>query len=217
MPGKHVRFAEKNIIHSPPTFSPFSPLTSPYAPLTPPSPSNSLPSSPFIPPPFLRPAITPPRIHPLLQFHRIPILNFDLRQPPSAITSNHQRLSRQILYEPATSPPLRSLTIIIPDLPWTVTVRASHEYVTIQDVLDELYYSLRRNISAREFHALPNDQARRKVAMAYEQRYRRITSPREYEDEKRLGVIRVDFLMGRNKFLGLSLTSGPDCFHLHTG
>ncbi|KAG6889183.1 hypothetical protein C0995_003094 [Termitomyces sp. Mi166 len=214
MPGKHVRFAETNIIHSPPPSSPFPPLASPS---TPPSTSNNLPDLSSIPLPILQPMATSTQIHPLLRSSRIPILNFDLRQSPSTITSNHQRLSRRALYEPATEPPLRSLTIIIPNLPWTVTVDASQGYVTVQDVLDALYHSLRTNISTQDFHTLPSDQARRKVAVAYAQRYRRITCPREYEDEKRRGVTRVDFLMGHTRFMGLSPTSfGPEYFLLHT-
>lgn len=215
MPGKHVRFAETNVIHTPPTLSPFSYLPFPWASSTPPFFSNNLPSTSCISPPFPQP-IKPSRIHPLLESSCTPVLNFDLRQSPTTITSNKQRILRKTLYEPATAPPLQSLTIIIPDLPWTITVNASRGYVTVQDVLDELYYSLRKNISAQEFHVLPNDQARWRVTMAYEQRYRRITSPREYDDEKRRGVTRVDFLMGRNKFAGLSPTTfEPERFLLY--
>ncbi|KAG6877172.1 hypothetical protein C0992_010645 [Termitomyces sp. T32_za158] len=216
MPGKQVRFAETHLLLTPPTPPPFLPFPSPSTPLTPLSSSNDIPSpSSYIAPPFSQP-ITPTQIHPLLQWTGTPVLNFDLRRSPATITSNLQRLLRETLSESATAPILKSLTIMIPGLPWTITVNASRKYVTVQDVLDELYYFFRKNISAEEFHALPTDQARRKVTLAYEQRYRRITSPREYEDEKRRGVTRVDFMMGHNNFAGLSPTTlGPECLLLY--
>ena len=50
-----------------------------------------------------------------------------------------------------------------------------------------------------------------------EQRYRRHRSSQAYDLEKRGGMKRVDFLMGKTKFLGLAMTShGSDVWRLST-
>ncbi|KAF8069275.1 hypothetical protein FPV67DRAFT_1116715 [Lyophyllum atratum] len=225
MPGKHVRFSKKNVLHSPPTpalsFSSFSPASS-GAPLTPPSYSGGLPGpSPYVvsfPKSGQASYMSTVRMHALLQSSSSPALNFDLTQHPSTITSHHQGISQRALSEPATKPPLASLTLLIPHLPWTVTVHASYgPYVTVTDVLEGIYRKLRANISSHEFNSLPSEKDRRRVTSAYEQRYRRIRGSRDYEDEKRQGVRRVDFLMGHTRFMGLSSSSsGPEVWILNT-
>ncbi|KAF5378735.1 hypothetical protein D9615_006872 [Tricholomella constricta] len=225
MPGKHVRFSRVATVHSPPTpslsFSNVSSASS-AAPLTPPSYIGSLPGpSPYVvsfPTGSQTTSMKPVRIHALLQSSSSPALDFDLTLPPSTITSRHQGISLRALSEPATNPPVSVITIIVPHLPWSITVRPSHgTHVTVSDVLEEIYRKLRTNISSQEFHALPSEKDRQRVTAAYEQRYRRIRSSREYEDEKRRGVRRVDFLMRHTRFMGLSSTSrGPDVWVLNT-
>jgi len=211
-------------VHSPPTpalsFSSFSPASS-AAPLTPLSYSSALPGpSPYVvsfPTNSQATYMTPVRMHALLQSSSSPALNFDVTQPPSTITSHHKGISLRALSEPATKPPLTAITIVVPHLPWSITVHPSHgTYVTVTDVLEGIYRKLRTNISAQEFHALPSEKDMRRVTVAYEQRYRRVRGSREYEDEKRSGVRRVDFLMGHTRFMGLSSTSsGPDVWFLN--
>ncbi|KAG6853259.1 hypothetical protein C0991_005672 [Blastosporella zonata] len=197
------------------TVSSFSPASS-SAPMTPPSYPRILPG----PMPYSTSFQSKPtRLHALLQSSPSPLLNFDLRQPPSTITSHHKGISLCSFSEPATQPPLSSLTIVVPYLPWTLTVYPSRRggYVTVEDVFEELYRMLRKNIVAEDYHALPSDKDRRRVSDAYERRYRRIPSSREYEEEKRLGVRRVDFLMGRVNFGGLAPSAeGPDVWVLQT-
>lgn len=77
-------------------------------------------------------------------------------------------------------------------------------YVTVGDVVDAVYHILRRNVTAEEFNALPSIKNRQRVTRAYEARYRRLRSSRTYEEEKRQGMKRVDFLMGSTRFTGLS-------------
>ncbi|KAG6914794.1 hypothetical protein DXG01_015253 [Tephrocybe rancida] len=227
MPGKHVRFAHTNVVHSPATpalsFSSFSPASSSSAPLTPLSYPMILPGPSPYARAFSQPKIVKSaRVHALLQSSGPPLLNFDLRQPPSTITSHHKGISLRAFAEPATQPPLPSLVIIAPHLPWRLTVYPSHArthgaYVTVEDVFRELYDMLRTNISAQEYHSLPSEVEKRKITAAYEQRYRCICGSREYEDEKRRGVRRVDFLMGQTRFMGLSPSeSSPDVWLLHS-
>lgn len=79
-------------------------------------------------------------------------------------------------------------------------------YVTVRDVLNGIYSDLRQNISQREWDSLrSSEQARTKEA--YENRYRRYRSQSVYMEEKAGGVKRVDFLLGRTRFLGLSRVS----------
>ncbi|KAG6917083.1 hypothetical protein DXG01_003972 [Tephrocybe rancida] len=228
MPGKHVRFSRTNMVHSPPTPDTPPPLSnSSFSPAS----SSSLPTPPsyptILPGPLPNAALyqRPPmpksvRAHALLQFSTSPLLNVDLRHPPSTITSHHQGIPLRDFAEPATQPPLSSLTILVPHLPWTVTVYPSHPsqgYVSVNDVLEELYHSLRTNITARDYAALPSEKARRQVSLAYEQRYKRVRGTRDYEDEKQRGVLRVDFLMGRTRFMGLSSNErGAGVWLLHS-
>jgi hypothetical protein len=87
-------------------------------------------------------------------------------------------------------------------------------YVTVRDVLTEIYYTLRSPISQLEYAQLPCERDRERAARAYKRRYRRVLPAhedaedsrreREYEEEKKGGLRRVDFLMEKTRFGGLS-------------
>ena len=74
----------------------------------------------------------------------------------------------------------------------------------MEDVLSSIYRSLRTNITASEFNTFQSPTDRGRATRAYEQRYRRQRSVRVYEEEKRGGMKRIDFLMGHTQFLGIS-------------
>ncbi|KAF8233136.1 hypothetical protein L208DRAFT_1396184 [Tricholoma matsutake] len=198
-----------------------SPL-SPPGPLTPPSLSMGLPGpTPYAVPYAAKNPSTGPRrvrLHTLLQFSHSPILNWDLTLQPSTISTHHRGLSRKVLAEPATSPPLGTLSVHSPYMLWSMKVSASHHgFVTVGDVLDTIYSKLRVNVAPQEFHALPSRKDAQRVTVAYEQRYRCMHSSKEHDSEKRGGVKRVDFLMGHTTFTGLSPTTrGPDVWALNT-
>jgi hypothetical protein len=146
-------------------------------------------------------------------------VTWDLMDNPSMITRNHRSVSSRTFCEPATNPPLRFITITMPYLPWTIKVHASNgSYITLEDVLEAIYQSLRTNITTSEFNSFSSENDQRRAAGAYQQRYRRQRSTRVYEEEKRGGMRRVDFLMGRTRFLGIS-NSGrrPDEWQLNVG
>jgi hypothetical protein len=118
---------------------------------------------------------------------------------------DRRHLSPRALLEPASEPPLAFIHISSQHLPWSCKVHASNgRYVTVSDVLESLYRSLRVNITQSEFQTMLPDKERRRATRAYEDRYRRYRG-KAYEDEKRGGMKRVDFLMGRTRFGGLSL------------
>jgi len=87
-------------------------------------------------------------------------------------------------------------------------------FVTVADVLKTLYTALRLAVTPAEYDALPSREAKFRVVAAYENRCRK--SGNAYDEEKRKGVKRIDFLMGRNMFAGLTAISGQrDTWLLH--
>jgi len=227
MPGKHVHF-----LPTPKAYAPLTPSTpalsvgasplSSSGPRTPPAFARGLPGpSPYAVPYGVKTRPTAPRtvrLHTFLQFSQSPTLNWDVSLPPSTISTRHRELSRHTLAEPATSPPLSRITLRSPHMPWNITVSATRDgCVTVGDVLDTIYRTLRANVSSREFHELPSAKDSRRVTAAYEQRYRRHNRSKGYESEKQGGLRRVDFLMGHNIFTGFSPTTrGPDVWALNT-
>ncbi|KAF8879378.1 hypothetical protein BD779DRAFT_1423818, partial [Infundibulicybe gibba] len=75
---------------------------------------------------------------------------------------------------------------------------------TVSDVLQGIHNSLRTNLSASEYDALPTHQHQRRATAAYEARYRRVRGTRAYDEEKRGGLKRVDYLMDNTRFAGLT-------------
>ncbi|KAF9473225.1 hypothetical protein BDN70DRAFT_817565 [Pholiota conissans] len=123
--------------------------------------------------------------------------------PPSAISRHHQSISSRAWKEAATSPPLPRISITIANFPWKFDVYASNgSYVTFEDVINKIYSSLRKNITGEDFATVSSSDQNR-ATRAYEQRYRRQRSKVAYDDEKRKGMKRVDFLMGYTRFGGL--------------
>ncbi|KAF8172680.1 hypothetical protein BJ912DRAFT_859949 [Pholiota molesta] len=216
---RHVRFANRNTFHSTPVTPAMPPWTflsstdsSTLGAITPPwafkypvplhSPSKSRHAG------LLRP-------HPYLEMYGI---KWDMMDHPYAMSRNHHPISARAWKEPATSPPLPFLSITVANFPWRFSVYASnHSYVTFQDVVETIYRSLRKNITEGEFRmAGASATDRRRATRAYEHRYRRQLSTRLYEEEKRGGMKRVDFLMERTRFAGLSnISRRPDEWHLN--
>ena len=214
--GKKVRFAYQNTFRF---YSPLQPAISflppPPAPtpIKPPSTSPRLPG----PSPYALPCPGSIRIHPMLDKSAV---TYDLSEHPCTIIRNYS-FSNRTFREPATTPPRPFLTITSRHLPWTIKVYSSNGvYVTVEDVFDSIYRTLRTNITGTEFNLLSKqDDQRRATTRAYEKRYRQLrANTTAYEAEKRGGMKRVDFLMGRTKFLGLSSSSHrPDECQLHVG
>lgn len=133
-------------------------------------------------------------------------ISWDLRDRPSTITRHQYHLSSHALGEPATSPPTDFLRIVMPGLPWSIKVYpAAHgAYVTVGDVVDAVYTALRTNVRSSEFAQLSSSRNQSSATAAYQERYRRHrASPQYYDEEKRSGMKRVDFLMGQTRFVEL--------------
>ncbi|KAF8621711.1 hypothetical protein AX15_007572 [Amanita polypyramis BW_CC] len=168
------------------------------------------------------------KLHALLEFSpsTVPAIKYDLVDMPVHSTlrlpSSYMRGStrsssilNRVLDEPATIPPIQSMTIACPHMPWVIRVfpsssppspsRLGGQYITIRDILTELYTSLRVPIVHAEYAMLPSERARERAGKAYKRRYRRLQDERAYEEEKIAGLRRVDFLMECTRFAGLSL------------
>lgn len=211
---KHVTFAEENQVYtlSPPTPSPsysVSSLPSSSGPLTP----SPLGQSPL----RLPPVDGPTRIHPSLGFHPLnPPLSYDLSLPSTAVTTSTNppaQISARILLEAATQPPVEKLVLKSP-LPWTMTIRpTSHAFVTVLDVLEQLYFRLRTVVTEKEY-AVEKGDSQTAIATAFHQRVNRDWQTAAVETKK--GLKRIDFLKGHNRFMGLSSTKeGPHVWLLN--
>ncbi|KAJ7776334.1 hypothetical protein B0H16DRAFT_1302431 [Mycena metata] len=220
MARKHVRFSVEDTFYSPISscLTPLRPaaslstLGSPlpdYAPLPGPT--------PFTPESYIESAIKSPHLHPVLAVSDLPVLTYDVSLPPSTISTHQPGLSSLVLLEPAVVPQRSTVTLRTPHLPWPIVVEASnHHFVTVSDVLDSIYASLRTNITPTEFQALETREQQRRASEAYTLRYGRLHGLLGYEDEKRQGVKRVDFLMGCTRFQGLSASDSAGVWQLHT-
>ena len=223
MQRKHVRFASTNQYLAPPAgrrSRSVSPASS-TGPLTPPSHAFVLPG----PTPYAFPSspsksrVAPARLHSLVEHSTSPTIIYDFVDPPSAMSSRRDRISSRTLAEPATSPPMQSITLISPHLPWRIPVIARNgSFVTVIDVIDAIYHSLRTQVGEQEYKLLPTRKDQDRASAAYRQRYKRYRDPRTYDEERRHGLRRIDFLMGHSKFRGLSGTdSGPSTWFLNFG
>ncbi|KIY53208.1 hypothetical protein FISHEDRAFT_6358, partial [Fistulina hepatica ATCC 64428] len=197
MPGKHVRFSRTNSYRSPSPIHEYLPSSSSRSSSSArhsghrshrhPTRSNTI----QVP--------VQPQLHPLLAASASYPIYYDVRFHPSSLSSAIRGgFSGSLLSEPATHPAVSALTVVLPYVSsaWSVAVRATtRSYVTVTDVLDAIYVSLRANIDARAFYALDSAE-RRRVTSAYEVRYHINVA------EKPKGVKRVDFLHG-HRFAGL--------------
>jgi hypothetical protein len=185
-----------------------SPSSSP--PLTPP-PLNYSRSpyarSPLPPVPEECYPCSPPSINRVLRYALKPSIIFNLLHHPSTVTTlpDYCPLSHHTLSEPATHPPLPRITIISPHLPWSITVTSSlpnmaNSFVTVTDVLVTLHRTLNLFTTPGEYKKIPSEEMMTRVNAAYERRLKDTAG----WGQRCEGVKRVDFLMGRHRFSGLS-------------
>jgi hypothetical protein len=202
-----------------PTYT-MSSLSASPGPMTPPQ----------IPPPFLHsrslyacaplPALSgmPGHIHPALSgAHGRHTIVFDVASDPADLG-----LSPRVLAEPATSPPLPCLFILLPGTPWHISIHPSSSkgaYVTVADVLTGIYRGLRRQVQKEEVETLPVSQPfMASVRQAFYSRCSRLTrvvDAAAVDSEARKGIRRIDFLLGNHMFRGLLATpDSPDMWKL---
>jgi len=154
-------------------------------------------------------------IHYLLAFtpYTDPPTCFDLSEPP------HMNGPSDGLSQPATQPPLQRLTITHPLFMWNVSVLPSsstpEEYVTVKDVLRTLHSQLTLGVDPAHYAKLAHGD-RKYVDEAYFCRCSGIPDVNQRKHVKARGVVKLDFLAGQTRFMGLSgTTHGPDIWELN--
>ncbi|KAJ7082624.1 hypothetical protein B0H15DRAFT_924040 [Mycena belliarum] len=170
----------------------------------------ALPHLPAPPVPASAPNALRAQIHILLAFAPFapPHVHYDLTQPLHTL---NPQLTPAFL-EPATFPPLTALTVLCRHVAWPLPVAPSHprSFVAVLDVLTAVATGLRRAVQPAEYASLPvgardvPGATRQGVDNAYFARCRLVRDEGERAIEARKGVKRVDFLMRRTRFLGLS-------------
>jgi len=168
----------------------------------------------------------PMQIHFLLAFSPFsePAITWDVSCPPPTSTfyseGEQDLLSSQTLEEPATSPPLPFLFITHPDLKYNVEVFPKDPtpgaIVSVNDVFTTLFKELRLAIHPLDYAELPEGDVRSAVDAAYYERCGRVPDTQVRSLELRKGIKKIDLLMGRTTFLGLSGTlSASDIWELN--
>ena len=92
-------------------------------------------------------------------------------------------------------------------LPYSIVVLPSQPYafVTVSDVLRTLHCTLSLSVTTDELDELPSEGVRSQVKAVYERRVQAHPDWRTREMERRRGIRRIDLLLGRTRFLGLSI------------
>ncbi|KAG5645978.1 hypothetical protein DXG03_004770 [Asterophora parasitica] len=220
--AKRVRFAEVNAGYSPKHPTPSPSLSSSSLPSSSDPPTPPVKTTPLIHPrstykvklsPLPSPPLDEMHIHFLLAFTPFgaPALLYHITTPPTFLLGS--QMSPDTFHEPATEPSLRSLTIIYPSLLSPITVISGDVgHVTLSDVLHAVYHQLRIPTTTAEYKSLHGD-TREYVDIAY---FLRCKHSGDETRQLKRGVKRVDLLMGRNRFFGLSATlHGPDIWELN--
>ncbi|KIM37107.1 hypothetical protein M413DRAFT_20395 [Hebeloma cylindrosporum] len=226
--SRRVHFAPTNTIYEPHSVTPSPALTASSLPsssspdLSTPPPDDDdeyepsiYPRTPYATEIELQPDVVIPKsiqIHFLLAYtpYSEPALPYDLSWP---FSQSDMDIPEQVFAEPATSPPLPSLTIIHPALKFDIEVLPSApfpgSYVSVMDVLTKLYRDLRLAVHPIEYEELVDEDLRKMVDLAYYTRYRAVV--RELK-----GLKKVDLLTGCTRFLGLAGTvHAPDVWELN--
>lgn len=232
--SKRVHFSEINVSYSPkvPSLSPSIsnsslPSSSPSPePVTPPPQTDFHPSpyprSPYEQLPDLYTDVSPKHleIHYLLAYSPFsgPPLQYDITTHPALI---QDQFPAHALAEPATNPPMQTIIITCQYFKskWDIHIRpaptSSSPFVTVDDVLDAMYRGLRLPVHPIEYDGIPPHEASH-VNAAYYTRCGRVLDQDARLQEHSKGVKRVDFLMGKNRFMGLAATlSGPETWELN--
>lgn len=153
----------------------------------------------------------PPVLHVILQSANTH-MRIDLSRPSTNIrwTSASEEAWMK---DAATCPPLTSMRITCPSLPWTVDVaRPDGGDITCADVIETIIAELEKEVTDREWMAIPQRSRGRAIRSL-----KRNCQSDVKRGESRTGVTRRDFLMGRTWLGGLAPSRhGFGIFQLYT-
>ncbi|KAJ6525083.1 ectomycorrhiza-regulated small secreted protein [Mycena vulgaris] len=154
----------------------------------------------------------PPVLHPLLQYSQHDgelggrsAVVWDVRESPRSarhVSAPDRPLSEFELSQHATNPPVSSLRVacgIYPEESWVSEAR-NWLGVTVRNVLDAIFTTLRTQINYDEWDKLCPKQQNR-VNVIFDARWRRGADPAQVMER---GVLRVDCVLKHTLFAGLS-------------
>ena len=122
-----------------------------------------------------------------------------------------------IFLESATLPGRPFIKLVTAGLPWSIAVAAKSTYnlVTLYDVFEALYLSLRIQVKKAEYW-YPSPAYQKEIAASYHTRVDKIPDKTMRKEQREKGVRRLDFLVGCTRFSGIS-TYGKDSdvFEVH--
>jgi len=137
-------------------------------------------------------------------YQTVPEIHWDIRASPqharSSASGHHLPSSLRAAF--ATRPALPALCItcgLFPSADWTIVVQ-NPSGVTVDDILTQLYQTMRKRISGKEWARLGKSQ-QAVVAEAFHRRTRASSDP-NYEHTQ--GVRRIDWLLSSTQFVGLT-------------
>ena len=213
--SKHVHFDEQEVyLPSPPPPSPTYSISS-LPSLTYSTSFLSSSSGPFTPPPlgagspyyYTTLFDSASALHPALGVGLEHVI-YNLTTLPSTVTDKRCPLPSAILMETATMPPVQSMVIQCPLLPWEIKVEPQkskqRNFIVVQDFFDCLYSALRRPVTEHEFNAVVSSGRRYSITNAFQQRIKSVPDYGLYLEEQKKGLKRVDFLGESIMFDGLS-------------
>lgn len=129
-------------------------------------------------------------------------------------------LPDDVMNQAATKPPARELFITCSGnkLPWQFRIPAGeqHPFVTVRDVLNGIYRTLRMPVKREEREAIyaTKSNLREPIAEAFRTRCDSVPEERRQEEERR-GITRVDLLTDTVQFAGLSPGSASNMLIIH--
>ncbi|KAK0185280.1 hypothetical protein F5146DRAFT_1228205 [Armillaria mellea] len=180
--------------------------------------SNPSPSPPILGKPRHRHIPLPPQtekntpmlIHPLLRPSRSSMMmELDFARSLSSVrVLGHEGCEKEV----ATSPPLPSLAIIHPRLPWPIVIQRSgdREWVTVADVVETLWHALQIRDPMRS----PSPSASPSSSLLNYQKDAMVNSCRSTSGGvEREMAPRLVYLKGKTKFIGLHAI-GSDTWEL---
>lgn len=226
MSPKTVRFHEDNEVFSaPPTPSPtfsLTTLSTQPGPVTPPSTNPALlPENSYKSLSEEVPTYDITGLHSFLTWNIDPAvpprLFFDLSYHPSLSPNCIDSVLRPpILSAPATASAETSMALVCELLPWAIHINAPGPFITISDLLLQLYEALRRTATVDEI-SRESPSTQQLVTAAFTRRVERETNPDARVIEFNKGIKRVDFLLGKHQFLGMFLTERAGTWRFGVG
>ncbi|KAH8110035.1 hypothetical protein DFH11DRAFT_825917 [Phellopilus nigrolimitatus] len=190
-----------------------------------PLPTSNAPKKPVDPPANPRPISRPPSqpradvapVSPLLTKGSPTMVYFDLRLPYTCarklVKGTHwTHLNHDNLKQPASQPPRERMHIYTAECPndWVIEVRArpnrGWSYVTVENVLEALYEGLNRPIEHdRWARDSVNPRHAQRVTKAFHRRVELLEKKRpiRFEDARKKGLLRIDYLGSQCRFAGL--------------